>query len=169
MTTPDWTQFRRLIYIRASVETLYRMWATRKGMETFFLEYAPYSTAGGVIRGDAELCKSGDSYRWRWHNWDGEHQGKVLECNGKDRLLLEFEGCNLEIRFYEGRGMTCVDLHQYDIPTDDYSKYFFFFGTGCGWTFWLANLKAVAEYGISLNDTEPGLLDEHRDTEVVNI
>jgi hypothetical protein len=169
MSDVDWTQFRRLIYIDARKEDLYRMWATRTGMETFFLQHAPYADQEGRTRPPDEPCQAGDTYTWQWHNWEGEHTGSVLEANGRDKLVFDFENSIVEVRFREGRGMICVDLVQRNIPTDELSKFSVFHGSSCGWTFWLTNLKAVMEHGITLNDAKPGLLGEHRDMDVVNI
>jgi len=49
-----------------------------------------------------------------------------------------------------------VDLAQYDIPTDDATKFKIHCGCSNGWTFWLANLKAYLEHGILLHETESG-------------
>ena len=169
MRIPDWTKFRRQIYINASKADLYNRWTSRKGMESWFLRSAIYYDANGEERKEDELCQTGDTYLWKWHNWDGQHKGKVLQANGRDKVVFDFEDANVTVDIYEGRGMTCVDLVQSDIATDEVTKYKVYHGSSCGWTFWLTNLKAVCEHGISLNDTSPGLLDEHRDMDVVNI
>ena len=169
MRKPEWSSFRRAIYIRGSQQELYNMWATQQGLEKWFLMEAPYQSEGGHMRKPGECCQSGDSYRWKWHNWDGEHTGKVIEANGTDKLVMEFSPAEIEIRIYPGREMMCVDLFQYNMPVDDENKYNIFHGCSNGWTFWLANLKAVAEHGISLNDTSPGATDHHRDFDIVNI
>ena len=45
------------------------------------------------------------------------------------------------------------------MPTDEETKMNIYNGCSCGWTFWLANLKAYLEHGILLNETEFDLTD----------
>ena len=52
-----------------------------------------------------------------------------------------------------------VTLKQYDMPTDEKTKLDIYNGCSCGWTFWLANLKAFLEHGILLNEKEFDLTD----------
>ncbi len=169
MKSPDWTQFKRIIYINSTVEEIYRKWASQEGMETWFLKKAESFSKDGSKRDVNELAQTGDTYLWEWHNWEGQHRGEVISANGKDEIVMTFDNSRLTIKVFEGRGKVCCHLTQDQIPTDDNSKFGIYHGCSCGWTFWLANLKALLEHGITLNDTEPGLVDEHRDFDVVNI
>jgi len=149
----DWTTFKQRIHISSPIEELYKCWATPGGIMSWFLESAEYSSAN-VQRDDDEFIKKGDRFRWKWHNWDKIEKGTILEANGKDRLSFTFgKGGNVDVTLVkEGKG-TWVELVQRDIPTDEESKMSYYMGCSTGWTFWLTNLKAWLEHGISLNIT----------------
>jgi len=155
MELPDWSRFTRLIYINAKISELYNCWASQHGLESWFLKTAEYYRHSKKLSHN-ELCKTGDTYLWKWHNWDGKSEGKVIEANGKNKLVVEFANSIVTVNLYSGRGKVCVELQQTNIPTDITSQYQIHHGCSCGWTFWLANLKAWKEHGIVLNDMEDG-------------
>ncbi len=150
----EWSSFTKKIYIHASAEKLYDLWATTEGITSWFLKYASYKTSSGNSRKSKEHIQKGDNYVWQWYNWDGKEEGQVLEANGKDYLEITFETSKVSIQLEEINAVTVVTLTQFDIPTDDDSKLKVHFGCSNGWTFWLANLKAYVEHGILLNETE---------------
>lgn len=152
----DWNSFEKKIYIKAPVGKLYSLWATEKGISQWFLKTAEYRRKGEILDSSEEI-KKGDTYTWRWHNWDGKEEGKILEANGKDFIVMEFGNSKLEVKFVDKGGITIVELKQYDIPQDEESKLNIYCGCNHGWTFWLTNLKAYLEHGILLNETEQDL------------
>ena len=81
----DWGHFKVRINIIAAVESLYNAWATRKGMEYWFLRLSEYKNPNGELRKDNELAAKGDSYTWLWHGWSDEtvEYGTILDCNRK--------------------------------------------------------------------------------------
>ncbi len=150
----EWNSFTKKIYIHTTIERLYDLWATEKGITSWFLKKARYKNMEGQTRAPLEHIEKGDTYTWQWHNWDGKEEGKVLEANGKNYLEITFETSKLSILLEKINNVTMVTLTQFDIPTDDESKLRVHFGCSNGWTFWLANLKAYIEHGILLNETE---------------
>lgn len=149
------SEFTRRIYIEAPMETVYKSWATARGICAWFLREARYTDGGGRLRDPVEPMQTGDRYTWKWHGWDPEESGLVAHANGRDALEFSFAGVSqVQVRLEEDRKATLLTLRQYGIPTDEESKLALHYGCSNGWTFWLANLKAFLEHGILLHDTE---------------
>lgn len=154
-----WSSFVTRINVNAAPEKLYSLWATRSGMEYWFLRLSEYKTPGGDLRKDNEPAQKNDSYRWRWHGWsdDVTEEGTILECNGKDIFKFSFgKAGNCTVKIKTEHGYTIVELSQDSIPDDDQGKHYWHVGCKTGWTFYLANLKSLCEGGIDLRNK-----DEH--------
>jgi uncharacterized protein YndB with AHSA1/START domain len=91
MATFDWSKFTVAINIKASAQELYRAWATRTGIEDWFLRMSEYRHADGSLLNQDEEVIQGDTYKWLWHGWPDETEefGKILEANGSD-LFIQF-------------------------------------------------------------------------------
>jgi len=101
-----------------------------------------------------ELVQKGDLFSWKWYNRDFTEKGEVLEANSRDTISFTFgAGGNVSVTLKpaDADGLTEVILKQYDIPTDDKSKMDIYVGCSTGRTFWLTNLKAYLEHGITLH------------------
>lgn len=147
-------RFTKKIYIKAPLEKLYWCWATSEGYMSWFLKDAIFEREGKRIS-RSEFIRPKDKYAWMWHNWDGQEMGEVLEANGKDKVILSFAGeCTVTIDLKKVDDAVLLTLTQANIPTDEKSQLEIHFGCSNGWTFWLANLKAKLEHGITLNETE---------------
>ncbi|PNQ73340.1 hypothetical protein C1T31_07425 [Hanstruepera neustonica] len=153
----QWHSFEKKIYIKSTVEKLYELWASEKGITSWFLSQAKFKDKNGNLKDKTEFVQNRDTYTWHWHNWDGEANGTILQANGKDYLEFTFEGSKVSIKLEEKNGVVIVILKQFEIPEDDESKLRIHFGCSNGWTFWLTNLKAFVEHGILLNETEINL------------
>ncbi len=152
--------FTKKIYIKTTVEELYTLWATKSGIESWFLRSAEYTSAEGKNRDAKEFIQNGDQYVWKWHNWNGQEAGKILAANGTDYLEFSFaEVSKVSITFENKGDAALLTLKQFEIPTDEETKMNVYNGCSCGWTFWLANLKAYLEHGILLNEREFDLTD----------
>ena len=159
MKSLNWDTFEKKIYIRTTVDRLYRLWATEDGITQWFLNHAEYTDANGVRRPPNDLIQKGDRFVWRWHNWDGKEEGQVLDANGKDFLQFTFAEGKLDISFKQQNDIVIVELKQFEIPQDEENKLKTYWGCSNGWTFWLTNLKAYIEHGILLNETEVDFTD----------
>ncbi len=147
--------FTKKIYIKAPLEKLYWCWATKAGIESWFLRNAAYSTTEGTKRNVDEEIRMGDHYIWEWYNWNGQEKGEILKANGKDYLEFSFADVSKVSVTLENKGdAVLLTLKQFEIPTDEKTKMDVYNGCSCGWTFWLANLKAYLEHGILLNEKE---------------
>lgn len=160
MATDDinWTSFRKRIFIDKPISEVYTAWATQAIIEKWFLEKGHYFEKGHQ-RKPGELIKKGDDFKWKWNNWNFEEEGKILEANGEDRISFTFgKGGIVHIALEAVGSGTELTLTQDEIPSDEKSKKEIFVGCATGWTFWLANLKAFMEHGITLHAT--GLVQE---------
>lgn len=151
----DWSRFVVRININASVDKLYQAWATREGIEYWFLRMSEYKKQDGNIRSNNEYVEQGDTYRWLWHGWPDDvlEQGTILDCNGKDFFRFSFGkagNCSVAIKKEEGEAI--VELVQDNIPTDAESLHLWHVGCKTGWTFYLTNMKSLLEGGIDLRN-----------------
>jgi len=151
----DWSAFVVRINVNAPVQTLYDAWATRTGMEKWFLRVSEYKSPDGNIKKDDEYAVAGDSYRWLWHGWsdDTVEYGTILEANGKDFFKFSFgKAGDCTVKIFRDMGSTFVELRQDNIPTDEHGKHNWHLGCKTGWTFYFANLKSLYEGGIDLRN-----------------
>lgn len=164
--TSNWTSFRKRILIKKPVDYLYRAWSTSGEIEKWFLEKAEYFSPDAIPRDNAELFQKDDTFIWKWNNWDFAEEGKILRANGKSGLSFTFgSGGVVHVDLKPKNGLTELTLVQEEIPTDEESKKNIYVGCATGWTFWLTNLKAWAEHGITLHATG---LQQKDTTDLVN-
>jgi len=161
MNTLDWTTFTKKIKINTSLENVYNHWSTPKLLCIWFLKEAVYTNPSGIITKQDEQLNINDSYTWKWHNYDGEEKGTVKEANGSDTIIFSFAGdTNVKVSLEQKGNQVHLELIQYNIPTDDVTKFKVHCGCSNGWTFWLANLKAYLEHGVLLHETESDNTDD---------
>lgn len=151
-------QFTKKIFIKESIEKLYWCWGTESGLTSWFLKEANFSREHFTMD-YGEYVKPGDKFVWKWHNWEGQEEGKVVEANGKDFIQFTFAEGLVDVKLEEVNNITLLTLKQHQIPTDEESKLKYHVGCSNGWTFWMTNLKAYLEHGILLNETEQDLTD----------
>ena len=151
-TNIDWTSFDKRIVINKPMQEVYTAWATQSKMETWFLEKAQYFDKNLHKRKANEPTETGDSFVWKWNNWDFEEKGQIFKANGKDFISFSFGSAGIvEVKLNAENENTEVWLTQKNIPSDEKSKMELYVGCSTGWTFWLANLKAWMEHGIVLH------------------
>ena len=150
----DWSSFKKRIVIEKPVHEVYAAWSEAGKIEQWFLEEAKYSDSGGQYRKPVEPFQKGDRFTWKWHNWDFREEGEILKANGNDRISFTFGvGGIVHVDLKSQNNHTEIVLTQEEIPTDEQGKMNYYVGCATGWTFWLANLKAWLEYGITLHAT----------------
>ena len=160
MENINWKSFTVRINVDAPVDKLYNLWATREGIEHWFLRLGEYKNPAGETRKGNEHAQKGDTYTWRWHGWndDTTEFGTILDCNGKDFLKFSFGkagDCSVSIK--SELGYTIVELLQENVPDDDKGKQTWHVGCKTGWAFYLANLKSLCEGGIDLRNKDEQL------------
>ena len=154
-TTYDWSRFVVRIDVSAHADELYKAWATRKGIEYWFLRLGEFKSKDGSLRNNEEFVQKGDQYKWLWHGWPDEtvEYGEILDCNGLNSIRFSFGKagiCTVNIRKEEG--VNIVELIQEEIPTDEKSMQLYHVGCKTGWTFYMANLKSLYEGGVDLRN-----------------
>lgn len=151
----DWSQFSQWIKIKAPVQSIYNLWTTRSGIESWFLRMGEYSRSGNVLPDDAPVAV-GDTYRWRWHGYPDTitETGEVLEANGKNRFKFRFGEAGIVTVDIEdlGDGISKMTITQSDIPTTEEGKQNYHVGCSTGWTFYRCNMKAVVEGGVDIRN-----------------
>jgi hypothetical protein len=153
--THDWARFTVRINVNAPIEKLYHAWATRSGMEYWFLRLSEYKNTNGSLRNYDELIEKGDSYKWLWYGYPDEtaEYGEILDCNGKDFFKFSFgKAGNCTVKIYKEESETIVELSQDKIPTDEQGKHYWHLGCKTGWTFYMTNMKSLYEGGIDLRN-----------------
>jgi uncharacterized protein YndB with AHSA1/START domain len=155
MSNLDWSRFVTRVNINAPVEKLYRAWATRSGIEGWFLRLSEFKDPAGNLREGNEPVQQGDSYKWLWHGWpdDVVELGNILAANGANQLSFSFGkagNCTVTIKQEEGENI--VELLQEEIPSNDEGRFNWHVGCKTGWTFYLANMKSVLEGGLDLRN-----------------
>lgn len=156
----NWTSFTLRIPVNTSPEKLYCCWATREGMEYWFLRLCEYKNRKGMLMLPGEQVETGDSYRWLWHGWPDEtvEQGTILESNGTDLFRFGFgKAGNCTVRIYKESGAQMLELVQDHIPDTEEGRHYWHLGCKTGWTFYLANLKSLLEGGIDLRNKDQQL------------
>ncbi|MGZ5135906.1 MAG: SRPBCC family protein [Flavitalea sp.] len=151
----DWSRFELRIPLNASVESIYQAWATKEGIEKWFLRKAEFYTSGNRLRTEKETIQKGDRYTWLWHGYDDEtvEHNDILEANGEDTLSFVFAGhCIVTITIGVIDSEVILQLTQENIPTGEDGKVNIHIGCMEGWTFYLANLKSILEGGKDLRN-----------------
>ncbi len=151
----DWSQFSVRINTKASIEKLYWCWATKEGIEYWFLRRSDYKKPDGRLCSNSEFIEKGDTYSWWWYGYadDVVEHGEILDCNGKDLFQFRFGDAGVcTIKIYQEDGETFVELKQEQIPTDEKARQNWHVGCKTGWTFYMANLKSLLEGGIDLRN-----------------
>lgn len=154
----DWSSFTRKIFIQSKISTVYEAWAQAELIAKWFLRKAAYIKAENKITAPDENFQEGDHYEWYWHNWEKPQKGIISKAQENHLLSFDFGGAGIvEVSLEEKDSGTMLTLTQSGIPTDDDSKKNFYFGCSHAWTFWLTNLKAYLEHGITLHETSANI------------
>ena len=151
----DWGRFVVRINVKAHPEKLYWCWATKEGIEFWFLRRSDYKKPDGTLYDRGDLIKKGDTYSWWWHGYPDEvvEHGEILAANGKDMFQFKFGDAGIcTIKIYEEQNEKIVELTQDHIPTDEKGKQNWHIGCKTGWTFYMANMKSMLEGGIDLRN-----------------
>jgi uncharacterized protein YndB with AHSA1/START domain len=155
----NWTTFTKRINIAASVEAIYQMWATKDGMEKWFLRRCDYTDGNGAPLPGAILVQKGHLYTWYWYGWPDEtnEKGHILDANGVDTLSFTFgqqgaDGMTCTVSIFAEAAATICELVQANIPVDEKGKASYHLGCSTGWTFYMTNLKSILEGGIDLRN-----------------
>jgi uncharacterized protein YndB with AHSA1/START domain len=160
MQAYNWNRFTLRIDIRATVQDVYAAWATKSGIESWFLRSAVYTHSNGLARAGQEPIQAGDQYAWLWHGYDDsvEEKNSILFANNQNQLQFGFSGgCIVTVTIKEEAGYTICELVQEMPQPEEQEQQYFSIECGKGWTFYLANLKSILEGGVDLRNKNPAL------------
>jgi len=154
MSTHDWTRFVLRIPIAADKQTIFNLWTSQSGLESWFLRKAEFKKPDGSPGKPNDKIEVNDSYEWMWHGYPDEvsEKGKILQLS---EALLKFsfgKAGNVTVTIKEEQGQQLLELLQDEIPTDEDSKMNFYLGCSKGWVFHLTNLKSLLEGGLNLTN-----------------
>ncbi len=157
-TTYDWTKFTKRILIDTTLEQAYFSFASRKGMESWFLRLCEYKR-NDINLNPEELAIAGDIYKFLWHGWPDStvENGSIILADGCKNFGFTFNGngansMEVFIELSEMNTGCMVALTQINIPNDIDSMAHWHLGCLEGWTFYLTNLKSILEGGIDLRN-----------------
>ena len=155
----NWSKFVKRISLNASLENIYKAWATSEGIENWFLEQAEFTKTDGKLREKDSEVQAGDNYTWYWFGYPNYvANGKVLETNGKDSLSFTFSGgCIVNISIKQEDKETICELTQTMPQEKIEEQQYYFIECGKGWTFYLTNLKSTLEGGLDLRNKNDNL------------
>ena len=156
------SEFRLRVNVNESIENVYKAWATREGLERWFLRKALFKDAEDNLKEQSALLNEGDTYEWYWHGYPDEivEKGKVIMANGKDSFRFTFSlGCPVSISIYQEFEETIVELVESKLPVDETNVLKYYVGDSRGWIFYLANLKSVLEGGLDLRNKNEDIKD----------
>ena len=142
------------------VEILYKAFATRSGMESWFLRLCEYKHADGSLLTSDELIKPEHIYKWLWYGYPDTtaETGTFIKTNDKDELQFVFgKAGTVTVKIYTIENQNMVELTQENIPSDEQSRFNYYVGCSTGWVFYLANLKSIMEGGIDLRNKNENL------------
>ena len=154
--------FKLRVNINTTIEKAYNAWATRAGIESWFLRQANFKDGSGKERKGNDAIQENDSYVWLWHGYpdDVAEKGKVLKANGKNLFSFTFSmDCPVTISIYTELDQTIVELTESNLPTDEETIKKHYVGDSRGWIFYLANLKSVLEGGLDLRNKNDKILN----------
>ncbi len=156
MSAPQfsWNKFSRSIIIHKKTDDVFPLIATAHGLTAWLLEAASFFT----MVHETQLLNFSfptdhESYHWVWKGKSYELQGKVLGCDvEKKSFSFTFgEECTVDIVLTEHEGNTLLKLTQQAVKGKTYDQ-MRQVNSYAYWTFFLTNLKSVAEYEVDLRE-----------------
>jgi uncharacterized protein YndB with AHSA1/START domain len=157
----DWTQFKREIFIKADLPTVFQAWAKPGELTKWFIAEATAVSPSTQLRPANEIMQPGDHYHWQWHQ-DLETEGTILDVVENETLQFTFgnkapdsdEKIIVTVNFAALENATSVSLKQENMPDSERGHVHWHMGCNMGWSFFMTNLKALLEYGADLRETE---------------
>jgi uncharacterized protein YndB with AHSA1/START domain len=145
----DTSKFTKRIRIKCLPEEAFDRWVTVKGLESWFLSRAAFTSG--------ERASKGDHFELAWAEGSTD-SGEVLALD--EPRLFEFS-------WYGGKGRIRVNFSPIDtgtlievnqtVASEGENQILEYMDCRDGWTFMLTNLKCILEGGFDLRETEPDL------------
>ncbi len=147
-------EFELKIWINARPRDLFASWVRPDRLARWF-QHSARAFARDRPDVDKPEADEGDRYEWRL-NHGHRSTGTYLDVRPDEMLVrLSFGGDgDMSTRFHAepNDGGTMVHLTHHGLPSGDVETYA---DVKCGWTFYLANLKAFHEHAVDLRERDP--------------
>ena len=165
----NWTKFKKQVFINASVEDVFKAWATPNEIIKWFIAKADYQNGDTQKRPATSQIQSGDLYQWEWHQ-DLEASGQVHEVTPNKRIVFTFgkkspeseEDVLVTVEVdAEPDGYTKLSLTQENMQDSPYGHRYHL-SCNLGWSFFMTNLKGLLEHGVDLREFNPDRVDAAR-------
>jgi uncharacterized protein YndB with AHSA1/START domain len=145
----DTSRFTKRIRIKCLPEEAFERWVTVKGLESWFLAKAAFTSG--------ERAEVGDTFDLAWPEGTTD-SGAVVVVDAPTTF---------EFTWYEGQGRVRVSFSPIDtgtlieltqqVASEGEKQMLEFMDCRDGWTFYLTNLKCILEGGADLRETESDL------------
>ena len=160
-------EIRRSIYINASLSMVYDSWAISEDLEKWFVENKAVKEEDQDGKNLNSSIEKSDHFKWEgFLSPNTLMSGHVSKIKKDSYIIFEFEeGSSLHLSFKSiDIGRTEVRLvHTFKVQEMD-KKHFLHHQYSISWTFWLVNLKAFLEHGITLDRNEVFGMVEKQET-----
>lgn len=150
-STFNWESFKRKIFIDRNKDDLFEFISKPEGMMRWFIEFAFLKDSNGKDKSVHAKAERGDKYFWKWtHGF--ELAGNILDTDGSSYIIFDFGGAgNVKISVGSYSDRNYVELIQEVYPKREYDNRLH---VNCytNWSFYLTNLKSIAETGYDLRE-----------------
>lgn len=163
MTDYHWDHFKRLRYVKGSVDLVSDYWLKADLIAKWFLKRATYTSPKGKQRSGGEYPQVGDKYHWSWIQ-DIEATGEVLEVIPGKVFSVTFgenadtkEPVIVQVTFEQDPNRpdeTIIRLEQSNMGGDLSQTAHYHLSCNKGWDYFLTNLKALLNYGVDLREQD---------------
>jgi hypothetical protein len=157
MKPEDFTKERFLLKLPlyADRSRVFQLIATARGLECWFLGKVDFIRGQDGLLPDGSALQAGDDYSWTWQK-GYSIRGKVLDFADGERFEFSFGGpFTVHFRLNERAADKITELELVQRNSDPSPANEFGFLNCCVcWTFFLTNLKSVAEQGVDLRESE---------------
>jgi hypothetical protein len=145
-------EFYHSILLDIQLNDAFEYAASGGGLEKWFIGKAVFTSREGTVRKQGEKVKQGDTYLFNWLAKDFSVTGEVLEAADNSLFKFSFGLSFIVTISVTTRGTrTLFTLKQQYAPGAEKDDFAHINCCVC-WTFFIANLKSVAEGGIDLRE-----------------
>jgi len=152
----DWSEFQITYFVDASIEDVYRLWATADGMTRFWADQITVVDAGGEAKPGGAEYDNGDRLHLRFPT-QSETDLEILNIERNKFVLFSF--CEdygwVHVSLSTEGARTRVVLRQFGMPDDVQSRWEVHANARGWWIANLMNIQSVLVHGNDLRVREP--------------
>lgn len=148
----DWSKYSVYLKVAAQPEKVFMAFATKEGLESFFIERIVIRNKEGTLRVKNELAEAGDHFDWQWH-YGRSLSGKFLESDFPNKVRFTFSDSEVVVHCIPHEDGTLIHLLNEKIPLTDHGRVMYHVNCRAAWAHFLTVLKCQLEQGIDIRDT----------------